>query len=136
MDDLLGLKHSMYKDFELLLSYYTCIVLGHLIHTIFLLFWSIFGSGFFSVLSRASNYPIFFITRVRVISGIKRTGTRVFTGSRFYTLNLRYFGINFQKYFFKLYFRHNCHHFNSNNHDTRYFWLKYPIIVDNLSKFA
>ena len=86
--------------------------------------------------TRASNYPIIFITRVRVISGIKRTGTRVFTGSRFYTLNLRYFGINFQKYFFKLYFKHNCHHFNSNNHDTRYFWLKYPIIVDNLSKFA
>ena len=31
---------------------------------------------------RASNYPIYFITRVRVISGISSSGTRVFTGSK------------------------------------------------------
>ena len=34
-------------------------------------------------LIRASNYPIYFITRVRVISGISSPGTRVLTGSKF-----------------------------------------------------
>ena len=48
------------------------------------------------ILSRASNYPIYFITRVRVISGISSPGTRVFTGSKLVHHISWFIGENFQ----------------------------------------
>ena len=47
--------------------------------------------------TRASNYRIYFITRV--ISGIRSSSTRVFTSSKISTLILRTLEVNFLQFF-------------------------------------
>ena len=49
------------------------------------------------VLIRASNYPIYSITRVRVFLGISSPGTRVLTGSKFVLYFRGFGGKNFRK---------------------------------------